>query len=254
MTTADEALGHLPASLRAELLERYNAVITDFRAGRWEPSELNGGKFCEVVYSILKGHVDGTFPKKSKKPPRFDQACRDLEQADAKLFTKSVRVHVPRVLIALYGIRNDRGVGHVGGDVDPNHMDAVWVVGSVKWVLSELIRLFHDVDVKHATEVVEALTDRAIPAVWEVGGKRRVLHTHLSMRDKTLLLLHGVAGAVPEKDLVQWVEHSNASIYRRDVLKKAHKDKLVEYDQAAGEVTLSPIGARYVEENLPLEV
>jgi hypothetical protein len=50
----------------------------------------------------------------------------------------------------------------------------------------------------------------------------------------------------------QWVEHSNASNYRRDVLRPLHKEKLVEYDQRAGTVVLSPPGVDFVESNIPL--
>lgn len=249
-----DALGNLPAGLRSELLTAFNSVIDNFRAERWEPSELNGGKLCEIVYTILRGHVDGSFPARAKKPRRFDQACRDLEQADPKLFSRSVRVHIPRVLIALYEVRNNRGVGHVGGDVDPNHMDAVWVVATAKWLLSELVRMFHDLTVSEAAEIVEALTERTIPIVWEVGNVRRVLDPSLSMKDKTLLLLYTLPRAATEQELVAWTEHSNASVFRRDVLRRAHKDKLIEFDAAGKLVHLSPTGARLVESQLPLGV
>jgi hypothetical protein len=206
------------------------------------------------VYSILRGHVDGKFPSKAKKPSRFDQACRDFEKEDPNVWARTIRVHIPRVLIALYEVRNNRSVGHVGGDVDPNHMDSVWVLASVKWVMAELVRIFHNVDVVTATATVEALTTRTIPSIWEVGRQRRVLHHDMSMKDKMLLLLYGLAGPASEKDLVSWTEHSNASVFRRDVIKPAHKRKLIEYDATEKIVHLSPTGARYVEENVPLEV
>ena len=64
------------------------------------------------------------------------------------------------MLFALYEIRNSRGVGHVGGDVDANHMDAEFVLSAAKWVVAELVRLFHSTDVNIATEVVDALVDK----------------------------------------------------------------------------------------------
>lgn len=249
-----KALGNLPDELRTELLQAFSNVVDNFRLSHWEPAELNGGKFSEVVYSILRGHIDGKYPKKAKKPPRFDQACKDLENADAKLFTRSIRVHIPRVLVALYEVRNNRGVGHVGGDVDPNHMDAVWVLASVKWVVAELVRIFHDIPIAEAQGIVDALTDRTIPSVWEVNGRRRVLHPKLGMKEKTLLLLYGISRAASVSELIDWTEHSNAAVFRRDILKKAHKNKLIEYDQINGIVFLSPLGARFVEEHLPLEI
>jgi hypothetical protein len=121
---ASSAFTGLPDGLKKALLGSFNEIMRNFRERRWEPSELNGGKLCEVVHSILRGHVDGRMPALPMKPRNMVDACHDLEKADAKRFSRSVRIQIPRMLIALYEIRNNRGVGHVGGDVDPNHMDA----------------------------------------------------------------------------------------------------------------------------------
>jgi hypothetical protein len=242
-------LGVLPDALRDELLAEYSRIVRNYRERRWEPAELKGGKLCEVVYSILRGYVDGSFPASSTKPRNMVDACHAPEQASSG-YPRSVRIQIPRMLIALYEVRNNRGVGHVGGDVNPNHMDATCVLQMSKWILSELVRLFHDVDTQTATDAVESIVERVVPIVWKVDGKLRVLDTSLSMKEKTLVVLYRHAGSVAELDLFSWVEHSNASVYRRDVLRKCHKEKLIEYDQASRMITLSPKGIEYVEERL----
>jgi hypothetical protein len=247
--SGSEILGLLPDGLRAELTSVYSDIVKNYREGRWEPSELNGGKLCEVVYTILKGYVDGGFPDRSRKPRNMVDACRALERASST-YPRCVRVQIPRMLIALYEVRSNRGVGHVGGDVNPNNMDAACVLQMSKWILSELVRLFHDVDTQTASDAVESIVERVVPIVWQVDGKLRVLDTSLRMKEKTLVLLYGHAGSVAESDLFSWVEHSNASVYRRDVLRKCHKEKLIEYDQASRMITLSPKGIEYVEESL----
>ncbi|MDQ4142181.1 MAG: hypothetical protein M3198_00295 [Actinomycetota bacterium] len=245
----EDLLALLPATLRTELLTAYAEILRNYRERRWEPSELNGGKLCEIAYSILQGHVNNKFPKKSSKPRNMVDACRDLENATSS-FPRSVRIQIPRMIVALYEIRNNRGVGHVGGDVDPNHMDATCVVEMSKWLLSELVRVFHDVTTEEATAAVDALVERTVPTVWQVGENLRVLDPKMSMREKTLLLLYHRRGPVPENDLRKWVEHSNPSTYRRDVLKKAHQVKLVEYDASKKTVEISPLGIAFVEDNL----
>lgn len=249
--SATGALAALPTGLRSALLRSLDEIVRNYRAGRWEPSELNGGKLCEVVYTILRGHADGNLPSKPSKPKNMVDACKALELADARL-PRSLRVQIPRLVVALYEIRNNRGVGHVGGDVDPNHMDATVVVAMAKWLVAEVIRLFHSVDTATATALVDVLVGREVPVVWEVGGKKRVLAASLSLKEKTLLLLYSHTGPILETDLCTWVEHNNASVYRRDILRPAHKAKLVEYDSMAGTVELSPLGAQFVEQNLPL--
>jgi len=224
--------------------------VRNYRERRWEPSELNGGKLCEVVYSIVRGHMDGAMPTGAKKPSNMVDACRDLERADPAKFSRSLRVQIPRMLLALYEVRNNRGVGHVGGDVDPNCMDASVVLSMSKWLLAELVRVFHGVATTVAEAAVEKIVDRILPLVWQVDASLRVLSTSLSMRDQALVLLYHSHGWVEEKDLVGWVEHSNPAVFRRDVLSKAHKDRLIEYDRKNGRVMLSPLGGRHVEESL----
>src|SRR5207248_2967415 len=126
---------------------------------------------------------------------------------------RSARIQIPRMLIALYEIRNNRGVGHAGGDVNPNAMDAAVVVAMAKWIMAELVRLFHQVSIDEARQAVDLLTERTIPIVWEVNGIFRVLDTTLSMRDKMLLLLYSSTRPVEEVLLVRWVEHSNPAIF-----------------------------------------
>ena len=247
------ALSGIPSGLRRELLNAFSEIVRNFREGRWEPSELNGGKLCEVVYTILRGYVDGKMPGRANKPRNMVDACRSLEAADAKVFPRSVRIQIPRMLIALYEIRNNRGVGHVGGDVDPNRMDAKVVLEAAKWTVAELVRVFHHLNTQEATNIVDSLVERTVPTVWEVGAQKRVLQTDLSKKDQTLLLLYSTNGPVMEAKLVSWVEHSNASVYRRDVLRRAHRDRLIEYNEKSGEVQLSPRGIIYVEERLPLD-
>lgn len=244
-----KALSHLPKGLRGELLKAFNEIVSNFRQGRWEPSELNGGKLCEVVYSILNGYVVGTYPKKSSKPRNMVGACNSLASSPAT-FPRSVRIQIPQMLIALYEVRSNRGAGHVGGDVDPNHMDATVVLYCSKWILAELVRVFHDLSTDGAAKVVESLVEKEIPIIWEVNQKKRVLKAGMSMKEETLLLLYSENGPVSESNLVSWVEYSNAAVYRRDVLIPGHQKRLWEYDKASKEVRISPLGIEYVENNL----
>jgi hypothetical protein len=164
-----------------------------------------------------------------------------------------MRIQIPRLLIALYEIRNNRNVGHIGGDVDPNEMDAAFVLQSAKWILAELVRVFHKIGLSDATKVVEALTERNVPLIWNAGNNRRVLNAALSHRDQTLILLKSCEKPVKSGALINWTEYKNSSRFRNLVLDRLHRERLIEFDATADTVTLSPLGARYVEEKIVAE-
>jgi hypothetical protein len=248
------ALAGLPAGLRGELIDSYRNITRNFIEHRWEPSELNGGKFAEVVFTIVEGAIGGAFPAKAKKPPRMVDVCRALESRPATALPsdRSLRVHVARALVYLYDIRNQRGVGHVGGDVDPNAMDASAVVAMASWVMAELVRIFHNVSTREAQDTVEALVERKAPLIWEVeAGTKRVLEPTLGTKDQILLLLHHSTGWVPAVHLQRWVEYKNKSRFRDEILGELHKPaRLIEFDEKGDLAKISPLGANDVETRL----
>ncbi len=247
----DTVFSTLPSSIRKKLQNAYNEIRRNFRESRFEPSELNGAKLAEVVFRILEWHTSTThkYTQFGKQIRDFGQSVRRFESMSA--FPDSVRLHIPDILKTLYGVRNKRGVGHVSGEIDPNRMDAQLVVTNANWVMAELVRLLHQVTTEEATQIVEEIISKETPLVWDLGDIKRVLDTSMNMKDRTLLLLHKEhPKVVGEAELFTWVEHSNSSVYRRDILRKLHNDKLTEYNQSNGTVILSPIGVVYVEENL----
>jgi hypothetical protein len=244
----EDVFSDLPKRLRVELLGAFTKIVQNYSERRWEPAELNGGKLCEVAYSIVRGMADGKYPTKASKPSNMVLACQKMEQETA--LPRSPRIQIPRMIVALYEVRNNRNVGHVGGDVDPNHMDAVCVLQMSKWIVAELIRVLHRCAVDEAAEIVDALVERETPLIWKVGDKLRVMDTKMSMKDKALVLLHATSGPMNEPDIVDFIEHSNASVFRRDVLRPAHKARLIEYEQSTGKVTISPLGVEHVDKLL----
>lgn len=245
------ALAHLPESLRGELLAEFDKITKNYREHRWEASELDGGRFAEIAYSVLMGYFTESYPANAAKPANFKNACEDFssQKYPKANFAHSARVSIPRVLVALYEVRNNRGVGHVGGDVDSNHMDAEYVLHSAQWVMAEFVRFFHSLPVEEASRTVDALVERTAPSIWDVDGKRRVLDTTLSLADKTLLLLYSSSDPIDAKTLASWLEQDRLANYKR-VLNILHTAKKVEYDKDTELVTISPIGISCVEDQI----
>jgi hypothetical protein len=253
MITPAQALQAIPAGLRDPLIDCFSQIGRNFAERRWEPAELNGGKFCEIVYTVLNGTLSKTYATAPAKPPNMVNACRALEQmppSAARVGDRSLRILIPRLLPVLYEIRNNRGVGHVGGDVDPNFQDAVAVYQMASWVMAELIRIFHQVSIDDAQETVNTLVDRKHPVIWQSGGIRRVLDPSLTKGDQSLLLLYSAGGWVEEKDLAEWVDYSNLTQYRNRVIIPLHDSRHVEYDKNLRRIQLTPRGSEDVEKRL----
>jgi hypothetical protein len=248
--TPAAALSNIPPGLRAELTTEFEKITRNYREGRWEAAELDGGRLCEIVYTILAGHLDGdNFPVAATKPAQFDAACKDLERKPKAAGSDSARVTLPRMLVPLYALRNKRGVGHVGGDVSSNYMDATVVLHMSQWIMAELVRIFHNVTVDEATSVVAALVDRTVPVLWKVGEVVRILDPSLGLEDGTLLLLYSEVQGVHEKKLAESQGQDKLANYRR-VLRRLHDRRLIEYNETTRVAIISPTGVGKVESGL----
>lgn len=229
----------IPTGLRDPLLAEFDTILQSYLEARWSPTELSGGRFCEVVFTILQGYASGTYPTVPSKPRDMVSACRALEAQTH--VPRSFQILIPRLLPALYEIRNNRGVGHVGGDVDPNLMDATVVVGIVKWIMGEFVRVFHAVSVTDAQATVDVLSETTLPVIWSSSGVKRCLDSSLPLKDQIVLLLASASPGVSYQDLERWLE----SGYLLRTLRKLHKDRYVEFDEVASMVVLLPPGVAY---------
>jgi hypothetical protein len=135
------------------------------------------------------------------------KACKLLE--NNRHVPRSFQILIPRLLPALFEVRNNRGVGHAGGDVDPNHMDAVFVLTSCNWIMAELVRVFHRVLIPEAQDIVDKLVERRMPLLWIRDDMRRVLDPKMGLREQVLLLLCTSPGKISTADLQNWTGYKN---------------------------------------------
>ena len=243
--TADSALSAIPDGLRKPLLAEYSQIVINFMERRWTSAELSGGRFCEIVYTILDGHARGAYPPLPCKPANFVDACRRLESNSA--VPRSFQILIPRLLPGLYEIRNNRNVGHVGGDVDPDSMDSSAVLSISSWILAELVRVFHGVDTGEAQRIVDELSERRLPLVWKSGELRRVLKPELPLKAQILLLLVSSSGRVHFNDLLKWTGYKEKGHFTR-LIRGLHAARLLEFHEPPGEIELLPPGAEKATE------
>lgn len=246
--TLETALASVPAQFRQRLIDAYRGLKEAYSSGQHDARGLRVGRFCETLLRLLQQHLLGTHTPFGTKIPNFDLDCQKLEQVPQTSGPEGLRILMPRALAFLYTLRNRRGIGHVGGDIDANAIDAASMVRLADWCLCELVRVVHNLPLEEAQALLDAITERQLPDVWSVVGKKRVLATTLDRKTQTLLLLYSdVDTAIPMEDLCSWVEYSTVSNYRRDVMAPLHKDRLIEYDCETETAVISPTGVAHVE-------
>jgi hypothetical protein len=217
-------LAAIPSGLREPLVEEYRLITQNYAQSNWSPSELAGGRFCEIVFTIIKGYGTGSYDSTPSKPSNFVDSCRKLE-SNTKV-PRSFQILIPRFLPALYEIRNNRGVGHVGGDVDSNHMDATAVVGMCGWVMAELVRVFHDLPIDEAHQVVDSLVERRNSIIWIDGKNKLILDPRVTIRNQVLILLTHNTVRASVNELQKWCKYKDTGYFRR-LLRELDKQRMV---------------------------
>lgn len=244
MISVSSALSAIPPGLRDPLITEYRGIVQNFLEQRWRPTELQAGLFSEIVYTILNGHATGTYAATPSKPQNFVAACRALEGNSH--VPRSFQILIPRMLPPLYEVRNNRSVGHVGGDVDPNHMDSIVVLSMCNWIMGELVRVYHSLSIAEAQLVVDALSETRVPIVWTNGAVKRILDPELSLQEHILLLASCTVPSATAKQLLGWIEYGDEKYFMRTI-RNLHKRRLVEFDKSSGTVQVLPTGTAVVE-------
>ncbi len=253
--TLEECLAKIDRQFRDKLIDSYLEVKSRYTKSRYESSYdaagLSTGKFCESAIRLLQQEILGSHTPFGAHITNFADECRKIVSAPKTAGNESLRIIVPRALVFLYTVRGKRGIGHVGGDVEANIIDLTATVKVCDWVICELIRIYHKLPIEDAQNIVDSIALRAVPAIWEVRGKRRVLSTEINFKQKALLLLYAdVDQGVLTEDLFEWVEYSRLNLFKTNVLKQLHESRLVEYDKNEEIVLISPLGISEVENNI----
>jgi hypothetical protein len=245
----EQALSAIPATLRKRLVKTYGDLKKRALEGEFDAIGVRAGKLAEVLLRALQHLLTGSHTPLTSNLNNFKHQCELLEQTPAIAGPEGLRILMPRALAFLYTLRNKRDFGHAGGEVDANEIDAATAIRIADWCICELVRVSQNIPLEDAQLLCDAIAERQLPAVWNVLGRKRILDTSLNYREQTLILLYSeLETGVPTEDLCEWTDHPNKANYRRDVLAKLHKARLIEWDRDTEMAVLSPTGVAEVEE------
>jgi hypothetical protein len=237
-----------PGPLVEALLDAYAELKDNFNFEKFRPSELEGGRFAEAAIRIVQHLATGSHDPLGKSLPSFDKIVGALEKVPSATAHDSLRIHIPRALWAVYGVRNRRDVGHIGGDVNPNRADAYFVVALCDWVLAELIRLTFRCSLVEAQGMVDNLVERRVPIIQDFDGFQKILRTDLAIPERILALAYrSGANGVAIEDLQKWLKPAKPGPVGVAVLRLDRKAFL---HRNGSRCFITASGIRHVEEHM----
>lgn len=235
--------------LADELVDAYEELKTRYFRRDFRPGELEGGRFAEAAFRILQRAATGRATTVGRTLPRVPNLLQTLESADPNTVHESIRLHIPRVLAAVYDVRNRRDVGHIASDVDANSMDAGYVVAACSWVLAEFVRLFHQCSPEEAQAYVEAIVKRQAPLVQVFGDVPFVLARNVPHQDEILVLLYHQGPAGASVDELDGSMPSTSRAVIRASLSRLHRSYRY-VRPVVGRIFITDTGAEHVETTL----
>lgn len=241
---------NLPKPLVQALLNAHLELKEQFYQEHFRPSELEGGRFVEAALRVIQELTSGSYTPIDKSLPAFNEDYLKKISNEAKPGTHaSLRIHIPRALFTVYAIRNQRDVGHIGGDVNPNEADAYLIISVCDWVLAELIRLNFSCPVSEAQGIVDDLVERRIPIVQDFDGFPKILRTNLSLPQQimTIAYTRGKQG-FELTDLLSWLKPAKESAIKTALYRLVNERLFLHRQGDKFQVTKS--GLNFVEENI----
>jgi hypothetical protein len=239
----------LDPSLAEALVDEFVSAERRFVQRDWEPAELDGGQFCEVLaralYSWDSGNVNAARP--------LDECVKYLrnDQVSHAIQPRKTALHLAKVIETVYKFRNDRGVAHVSPTYKANHMDAKFVMEAIRWCMTETLRVFWQGDPEKAAKAIRELLQFDVPCIGVFAEVIVVQRTDLTAEEEVLVLLH-YAGEIgfTRQELDRHAQVSARSVGRAlDTLTSPARRAVVLL--GSGRFRLTDIGSRYIREQLP---
>ncbi len=239
----------LDTQLVPELIDEFVSLERRYIQREWEPTQLDGGQFCELLARIVY-HADSGNLNRSKDL----QDCISYinnDQVSHVIQPRHDAIHIGRVLGTVYKFRSQRGAVHISPTYKPNHMDSKFVVDGVRWLFAEALRIFWTGDREKVATAIRELLQFDVPAIGKFEDNLLVVQrTDLTPEEELLLLLHyaGEAG-FSRRELGKYVKADPAAVTRGIQALSANRVREVA-KLTNGNYRLTDLGSKRIREKL----
>ena len=242
----------LDYGLAGALVDEFISLERRFIQRDWEPAQLDGGQFCEVLARITY-HQDSGNLNAAKE---FDDCLRYVEDEKGQnahsMNPRRDALHLAKVLRTTYKFRSQRGGVHISPTYKPNHMDSKLIADLAQWAFAETLRLFwKGSDREQVAKAIRELLQFDVPCIGKFEDIILVQRTDLSAEEELLVLLHyaGEQG-FSRTELGRYARVSPASV--TTALQRLSSPASREVVQLnSGKYRLTELGSKRVREELP---
>jgi hypothetical protein len=234
--------------LANQLLDEFVSLERRFIQRDWEPAELDGGQFCEVLARILYHQDSGNL--NLSKP--YDDCLKYIEneQVAHAIQPRRLALHLVAGIKVAYKFRSQRGGVHITPTYGPNQMDAKFIVEVVRWLMNETLRIYWVGDREKVAKAIREILQFDVPCVGKFDEVVLVQRTDLSPDEEVLVLLH-FAGEVgfSRKQLGIYVRAAAPRV--TEALKRLTAPQSRQVVQLkSGSYRLTDLGSKYIREKL----
>lgn len=234
--------------LATQLVDEFVSMERRYIQRDWEPAELDGGQFAEILARILYHHDSGNLDLRRD----FGDCGRylDNDQVTHTIQPRQDAKHIYKVLQTIYKFRSDRGAVHISPTYQASHMDSKFMIEAVRWCMNEALRVFWSGDREAVARAIRELLQFDVPCIGKFEDVIMVQRTDLTIEEEVLVLLH-FAGEVGfhRRELGA---HAKAPHQRvSDALKRLESPEFREVVTLPnGALRLTDLGAKRVREKL----
>jgi hypothetical protein len=232
--------------LATQLMDEFVSLERRYILRDWEPAQLDGGHFCEVLARVLYHQDSGNL-----------NLSRDFEACSSYIYNDNVPHAINRAdakmlfmaLTVVHKFRSKRGIAHVSPTYSANHMDARYMMEAVRWAMVEALRIFWTGDRDAAAKAIQELLRFDVPCVGKFEDVLLVQRTDLRPEEEILVLLH-YAGArgFTRRELGNHAKCSAVAVTRAiNALLSPQRREIVQV--ADGRFILTDLGQKDLREN-----
>jgi len=234
--------------LATQLLDEFISLERRYIQRDWEPAELDGGQFCEVLGRSLY-HQDSGNLNRAKD---FSECADYIEnpQVAHAVSPRHDAIHLVKVLRTVYKFRSQRGAVHISPTYTPNHMDSKLIVENVRWSLNETLRIFWRGDRDLVAKTIRELLQFDVPAVGVFEDIVLVQRTDLTAEEEILILLHFAGDTGFTRTEIGRYAKRAAPAVTKAVQKLEAADCRQVVLLSSGRYRLTDLGSKRIRENL----